>query len=149
MITRDAVLAAADHLIAAYAATDTEAYFACFSPDATFVFPTELRRLDDRAAYERLWSGWTQDGWRVESCQSTERAVQLFGSTAVFTHSVHTVTSIGGTQTPTDERESIVFARNARGALTAVHEHLSSAPSQVYPGRPPMSAITFGPGAEQ
>lgn len=125
-VTREAVFAAADRLIAAFAATDTDGYFACFSPEANFVLHSEPERLDNRAAYERLWSSWLEDGWRVESCASTERAVVLSGEAAVFSHSVHTVTSLAGVTTATQERESVVFARDDRGDLLAIHEHLSA-----------------------
>ncbi|GAS97796.1 uncharacterized protein RMCC_4762 [Mycolicibacterium canariasense] len=123
-MTEDDVLAAADALVAAFAATDTAAYFACFSPDATFVFHPEPARLDNRAAYEALWAGWLAAGWRVVSCTSTDRLVQLHGDLAVFTHSVRTTTSENSVETTTDERETIVFARVGE-RLLAVHEHLS------------------------
>ncbi|RDH10928.1 YybH family protein [Tsukamurella pulmonis] len=122
------VLAAADRIIEAFAATDTERYFAGFHPRASFVFHTEPRTLADRAAYERLWAGWVDSGWRVLSCASTERVVTVVGRTAVFSHAVHTVTLDGdGTRTETRERESIVFAVGEDGALIAVHEHLAVA----------------------
>ena len=122
------VLAAADLIIEAFAATDTERYFAGFHPRASFVFHTEPRTLADRAAYERLWAGWVDSGWRVLSCASTERVVTVVGRTAVFSHAVHTVTLDGdGTRTETRERESIVFAVGEDGALIAVHEHLAVA----------------------
>src|SRR3954468_4014856 len=104
------VLAAADRLVAAFAATDTEAYFACFAESATFVFHPEAERLDNRAAYEALWDGWLASGWRVEECHSSDRLVQVLGDSAVFSHRVHTVTSADGERTSLDERESIVFA---------------------------------------
>ncbi|HEY5820847.1 MAG TPA: aldehyde dehydrogenase family protein [Propionibacteriaceae bacterium] len=122
------VLAAADRLIAAFAATDTAAYFDSFAPDATFVFHPETARFDDRAAYEQAWAGWLADGWRVRSCDSTERLVQSYGTTAIFSHRVHTVTAVGDVETVTDERETIVFALLG-GRLVAVHEHLSTVPS--------------------
>jgi ketosteroid isomerase-like protein len=126
-LTADAVLAAADHLVAAFAATDTDAYFACFAESATFVFHPEAVRLDDRAAYESLWGEWLASGWRVEECESTDRLVQVLGDAAVFSHSVRTVTSVAGERTEALERESIVFTL-AGGELLAVHEHLSPAP---------------------
>jgi ketosteroid isomerase-like protein len=43
------VLAAADAIVAAFASTDTQAYFAGFAPDATFVFHPEAKRFDSRA----------------------------------------------------------------------------------------------------
>ncbi|BDD84767.1 hypothetical protein TPB0596_45300 [Tsukamurella pulmonis] len=122
------VLAAADRIIEAFAATDTARYFAGFHPRASFVFHTEPHPLPDRAAYERLWAGWVDSGWRVVSCESTERVVTVVEGTAVFSHAVHTVTRDGdGTRTETRERESIVFAASEDGALIADHEHLSAA----------------------
>jgi ketosteroid isomerase-like protein len=126
-LTSDAVLAAADRLVEAFAATDTEAYFACFDPSATFVFHTEATRLGDRAAYRSLWDDWVGSGWRVEECESSDRSVQVHGECAVFTHSVRTVTSVGGERSTVHERESIVFAL-LDGQVRAVHEHLSPAP---------------------
>ncbi len=66
-------------------------------------------------------------GWRVEECESTDRLVQIVGDSAVFSHSVRTVTSEAGHRTTVLERESIVFAR-VDGRVLAVHEHLSPAP---------------------
>lgn len=118
---------AADRLIAAFAATDTPAYFACFSPEATFVFHPEDARLDNRAAYEALWSKWLDTGWRVVSCTSSDRLIQVFGNTAVLTHTVDTVVSEDGQRSAYRERESIVFVLDGDQIL-AVHEHLSPAP---------------------
>jgi ketosteroid isomerase-like protein len=126
-LTSARVLTAADDLIAAFAATDTAAYFACFAPDATFVFHPEPHRLDDRATYEQLWASWLADGWRVVSCQSSEQMVQIYGETAVFTHTVDTVTSVGEEHSSTRERETIVFTLDG-DRLVAVHEHLSTVP---------------------
>lgn len=122
------VLGAADRLVAAFAATDTAGYFACFAPDASFVFHTEAQRFDDRAAYEQAWTGWLAEGWRVLSCESSERLVQVHGSTAVLSHRVRTVTAVGDVETATDERETIVFALQG-GRVVAVHEHLSAVPA--------------------
>jgi ketosteroid isomerase-like protein len=126
-VTEDDVLAAADALVAAFAATDTAAYFDCFTPDATFVFHPEPARLDNRAAYQALWADWLAAGWRVVSCTSTDRLVQLYGDVAVFSHAVRTTTSEGGVESTTDERETIVFTRVGE-RLLAVHEHLSPVP---------------------
>ncbi|GAA3674591.1 nuclear transport factor 2 family protein [Nocardioides ginsengisoli] len=131
-LTERAVLAAADDLVAAFAATDTEAYFAAFAPDATFCFHTEAARLDDRAAYEALWKSWLADGWRVVACASTDRKVQLLGDTAIFTHTVRT-TVRPETDAPEEtysERETIVFAAAGADGLRAVHEHLSPIPQE-------------------
>ncbi|WP_433585195.1 YybH family protein [Microbacterium hydrocarbonoxydans] len=121
------VLAAADRLIDAFRATDTAAYFAAFHERASFAFHTEPAVLPDRAAYERLWKGWTDAGWHVVSCDSSDRVVTTVGDTAVFSHTVRTTTEQEGEQTSTAERESIVFTR-VGDELLAIHEHLSTAP---------------------
>lgn len=130
VLTDDMVLAAADRLVGAFAAHDTETYFGCFATDATFIFHPEAERLESRAAYEALWADWSREGWRVEDCTSTERRIQVVGETAIFTHTVHTVTSTDGTRSETFERETIVFARDNAGRMLAVHEHLSPHPAQ-------------------
>ncbi|MCU1541746.1 MAG: kynB [Arthrobacter sp.] len=124
------VQAAADALIAAFAATDTVAYFSAFSPDATFIFHPEAQSLGSRSAYRALWDGWVAAGWRVLECRSSEQSIQLLGTTAVFSHRVATTVQTGSTggTTATQERETIIFARAADGRLLAVHEHLSSCP---------------------
>lgn len=124
--TQEAVLAAADAIIDAFRATDTEAYFAGFAPDATFVFHPEPARLDSRAEYEALWAGWVAAGWRVVSCASTDRLVQVFPGGAVFSHTV--ATSVDSADGPDSylERESIVFTVGDEGSLIAIHEHLSA-----------------------
>jgi ketosteroid isomerase-like protein len=129
-LTNAQVTAAADRLVDAFGATDTAAYFAGFSPDATFVFHSESTRLDNRAAYEALWASWLADGWRVVSCASSDQWVQIYGDTAVFSHTVDTVISVGGQESSTRERETIVFVL-AAGGLVAVHEHLSTVPVPV------------------
>ncbi|WP_207454870.1 nuclear transport factor 2 family protein [Herbiconiux sp. SYSU D00978] len=131
--TRDAVLAAADEIVEAFAATDDARYFAAFAPDATFLFHTEAERLDDRAAYEHLWQEWTDSGWRVLSCESSDRLVQTFPGGAVFTHTVDTTVDTGEERESYRERETIVFRvpaeTDATGTgLLAVHEHLSPLP---------------------
>jgi kynurenine formamidase/ketosteroid isomerase-like protein len=126
----DEVQAAADSLVAAFAATDTAAYFAAFSPDATFIFHPEAKSLGSRSAYRELWDGWVAAGWRVLECRSSERNIQVLGTTAVFSHRVATTvrTDATGATSDSDERETIVFARAADGGVLAVHEHLSSCP---------------------
>ncbi|GAB3602529.1 YybH family protein [Microbacterium aureliae] len=119
-----AVERAALAIVDAFAATDTGRYFAGFAPDATFVFHTEPARLDDRAAYERLWQGWVDSGWSVTSCTSSDRKVQVFDGAAVFTHTVDTSVATADGPESYRERETIVFAVDGDD-LVAVHEHLS------------------------
>ena len=133
---RAAVEAAADAIIDAFAATDGDRYFAGFSPDATFIFHTEPERLADRSAYERIWAGWVESGWRVISCTSSEGLAQTFPGGAVFTHTVDTTVDTGDGTESYRERETIVFrvggaddASDSR--LTAIHEHLSPLPASA------------------
>ena len=119
-----AVEAAAAAIVDAFAATDAERYFAAFAPDATFVFHSEPRRLDDRAEYERLWAEWVANGWRVTSCASSDARVQVFAGGAVFTHTVDTSVETGDGPESYRERETIVFTDDG-DRLVAVHEHLS------------------------
>ena len=127
--SRDEVEAAASAIVDAFAATDAHRYFATFAPDATFVFHTEPARLDDRAAYERLWADWVASGWRVVTCTSSDRAVQPFPGGAVFTHSVDTTVETPDGRDSYRERETIVFRTDADRGLVAVHEHLSPMPA--------------------
>lgn len=138
--TREQVLSAASAIVDAFAATDGERYFATFAPDATFLFHTEAERLNDRAAYERLWADWLASGWRVVSCTSSDPLVQTFPGGAVFSHSVDTTVETGEGRESYRERETIVFrvepAVDDRGdgpALVAVHEHLSPMPESTDP----------------
>lgn len=126
--TEAQVLTAADAIVTAFLATDTDAYFAGFAPDASFVFHPEAARLNSRAEYEALWGSWVESGWRVTACQSTERLVQPFPGGAVFSHTVNTsVDSADGPASYT-ERETIVFRTAEGDALIAIHEHLSTVP---------------------
>ena len=125
--TTGQVIEAAQRIVDAFAATDGDRYFDCFSPDATFCFHTEPDRLNDRAAYERLWQEWISSGWRVRSCESSNQLVQTFPGGAVFTHDVATIVATADGEELTHERETIVF-RVDDDRLVAIHEHLSPAP---------------------
>lgn len=119
------VTRAVDALIDAYARSDKEAYFSWFAPEATFIFHTSPRRLESRAEYEAEWDDWeTNHAFRVISCASTNRRLQLFGETAVFTHDVNTALTMDGQVENPAERETIVMMRIADRWL-CVHEHLS------------------------
>lgn len=125
-----AVLAAADALVAAFGRHDSKAYFNAFAPSATFIFYNLDRTLADRAAYEAEWALWeSRDGFRVKSCRSTDRTVQVVGETAIFTHAVETELTIAGENLMNRERETIVFAREPDGRWLAIHEHLSALPT--------------------
>ena len=125
------VLAAAKRLCDAFAQGRIDDYFACFAPRATFIFHSLRGRIDSLADYRKYWAEWERDlGLKVLGCDSFNRTVQMFGDTAVYTHSV-TVrirTLDAGDQTR-HERETIVFARSANAGWEAVHEHLSKDPA--------------------
>ena len=127
-LTEREVLAAAEQLVGAFSRTDTEAYFAAFAPEASFIFHPEAQRLESRSDYEALWNSWLADGWSVIGCESTDVRVQLCGTSAVFSHTVKTTTRVKETSETLEERETIVFARDGDRIL-AVHEHLSTVPS--------------------
>jgi ketosteroid isomerase-like protein len=126
-----AVLAAAQALVAAFARHDTRAYFDAFAPEASFIFHSTPTVLPQRAAYEQLWAEWEQTlGFRVRACASTQQQVQCLGEVAVFHHQVRTTLHFAADGDVTfDERETIVFARQADGRWLAVHEHLSPLPT--------------------
>ena len=132
-LSRNEVEDAAQRLVAAFGATDTEAYFEAFSEDATFVFHNAPARLESRQEYRSLWEDWTAQGWSVHSCTSTNPRIQMAGTCAVFTHDVHTVAGTPEDLEATRERETIIFARSAAGTVVAVHEHLSQAPEGAAP----------------
>lgn len=119
-------LAAVDTIIANFGAHDRDAYFAGFAPEATFLFYTAPERLESRDAYEQLWSEWERDNdFHVVSCSSTNRRLQVFGSTAVFSHDVDTVLTMDGATETVAERESIVLELRD-GSWLGIHEHLSA-----------------------
>ena len=121
----------ANSLVAAFAASDADRYFAHFHPDATFLFHDTPGRLESRAAYEALWAEWEQEAsFRVLSCASTAQRVQEYADLAVFTHDVHTVRLIEGAEDEVFERETIVLRRDG-DSWTCVHEHLSPDPAHA------------------
>ena len=118
-------LAAADRIIDDFGHHRRDAYFAGFAPEATFLFHNVDHRLESRADYEQLWAEWETEGFRVVSCASTNRRIQLFGTVAVFSHDVETESELAGATDRSRERETIVLALTD-GAWLGVHEHLSA-----------------------
>lgn len=127
--TEAEVLAAADAIIEAFAETDTDAYFAGFAANASFIFHPEATRLNSRAEYEELWASWLAANWRVTNCTSTDRLVQTFPGGAVFSHTVATAIESDDGADAYIERESIIFRVTEAGGLIAIHEHLSTVPA--------------------
>lgn len=123
----------ADSLVAAFASSDAERYFAHFDPDATFVFHDLPGRLESRAAYEAVWASWVAEaGFEVRACTSTGQRIQEYGDLAVFSHDVHTVRVVDGKEEELFERETIVL-RRVDASWTCVHEHLSPDPGRSAP----------------
>jgi hypothetical protein len=123
------VLAAAAALVGAFGEGRVEDYFACFAPEATFVFHAEPERLASLAAYHSLWErSEREDGFRVMDCISSNGWVSALGEDgAVFAHDVDTRVATRAGLQELAERETIVFARRGR-RWVAVHEHLSVRP---------------------
>lgn len=124
-LSPDEVTSAAERIVAAYSVMDEDAYFASFDPQATFIFHGTPERLSSREDYEAQWRTWVSNGWKVISCHSSDPFIQIYGTTAVFSHSVATTTEELGQRATTEERETIVFTRSVSGGILAVHEHLS------------------------
>ncbi len=129
MTAVDEVRRAADTLVAAFGRGDLDAYFACFTPDATFLFHSTEDLLPSTADYRCEWARWEEEQeFGVLDCSTSDTHVRVHGDTAVLTHPVRTtVTATGGTSV-LHERETIVFRRQDDGRWLAVHEHLSPAP---------------------
>lgn len=131
MITTDVeqVLSAAQDLVEAFGRHRRDEYFACFTPDATFIFHTTPRVLGSRAALEAEWDRWErEDGFRVLECASRDQSVQMAGDVAIFTHGVSTRVRNQGEELTSNERETIVFRRDPDSRWLAIHEHLSPTP---------------------
>jgi len=127
-LTAEAIeaLAAVDAIITHFGNHERDAYFAGFAPEATFLFYTTPDRVESRAAYERLWDEWEKEaGFHVLSCSSSNRRIQVFGSTAVFTHDVDTTLTMEGVTESVAERESIILQLRG-GTWLGIHEHLSA-----------------------
>jgi ketosteroid isomerase-like protein len=126
--TEAGVRAAAVRLVDAFSRHETEAYFAAFASDASFIFHNLDRVLTSRDAYRAEWRLWEErDGFRVLGCRSSDQRVQMAGEVAVFSHTVETEVSFGGDPMTNRERETIVF-RRVGGEWIAFHEHLSAVP---------------------
>lgn len=115
---------AAQQLVAAFARNDTQAYFASFTEDATFVLHNLELPLRSRHAWYTQWTSWQAEGFSILDCVSSNTHVQVCGEVAIFFHDVDTCIQIDGQQSLLAERETIIFRRTSQGWL-ACHEHLS------------------------
>jgi ketosteroid isomerase-like protein len=128
MTSLDEVTTAAAALVDAFSRHDTDAYFAAFAPDASFIFHNNDSIIRSRKEYQDLWASWETEGFRVLGCTSIGGIVQMLGDdVGVFTHQVRTVLADGDSSVETGERETIVFQRFGTTWL-GVHEHLSVDP---------------------
>jgi ketosteroid isomerase-like protein len=132
VIDQRQILAAADLLIGDFGGGRVADYFTRLAPDATFLFHTAPQRMGSRDAYRALWDRWVaDDGFRVLSCSSSNRAVHPLGAdVAVLLHDVATRIETTAGQEDLRERETVVFARRD-GEWLVVHEHLSAAPASA------------------
>ncbi len=122
----DEVREAVRRIVAAFGEGRTEDYFSSFHPDCSFVFYTTPDRLDSVAAYRELWDRWVrEEGFEVRSCRTYDTRVQVWGETAVVTHTVETRARTRAGEETLHERETIVLARQPAGGWVGVHEHLS------------------------
>lgn len=128
---RAAVLAAAGTLLSAFAAGDMDGYFGSFAADASFVFHSVPERLGSTAAYRTAWAQWERDlGLRILGCESFDQDVRLVApGVALFIHAVRVRALTHAGPETREERETIVFVRDAAGRWAAVHEHLSRNPA--------------------
>ena len=134
MTAEQEVRRAAAALVASFARNDLEAYFSCFSPDATFLFPTMATLLPSRAAYREEWAKWQREqDFLILDCSTSDTHVQVHGDTGVLTHRVRTTLRASGSTSVLDERETVVFRRQDDGQWLAVHEHLSPTPDSPPP----------------
>lgn len=132
MTAEQEVRRAADALVASFADDDLDAYFSCFTPDATFLFPTTGALLPSVTAYREEWAQWEREqDFRVLGCSTSDTEVRVHGDTGVLTHRVRTTARASGATSELDERETIVFRRQDDGRWLAVHEHLSRTPNGV------------------
>jgi len=120
------VFEAAAALVDAFASNDTARYFACFSPQASFVFHSLAQPLQTRAEYQALWQQWQTEGFAVLGCESSNGRVSVHGDVAIFVHDVATHVRFAEEEQQLQERETIVFRVEGERWL-AWHEHLSVA----------------------
>lgn len=120
---------AARVLVTAFSDFDRDAYFACFAPDADFIFYNAPSTFQSRTQYEAAWDEWVSGGWSVRSCESVHPRIRVLDRDhAIFTHEVSTTVNTSDGESDMHERETIVFLRR-EGQWIAVHEHLSPLPT--------------------
>jgi ketosteroid isomerase-like protein len=125
MTAASEVEAAAVALLDAFANNDRPRYFACFVPEASFVFPIVDHVMLSRDEYAAAWQGWIDtDDFKVTGFESLERMVQVYNDVAIFIHRTITHSSARSGERTLHERETIIFHK-INGVWLAVHEHVS------------------------
>jgi ketosteroid isomerase-like protein len=123
---QEQILRVGTYVIERFAAHDVAGYFACFAPEATFIFHNESTFMSSRAAYEAVWQRWErEDGFRVLECRSFDQRAKVMGDVGIFTHQLVTRLGTNSGEQESAERETIIFQRQPGGEWLAVHEHLS------------------------
>lgn len=125
------VLAAAGHLLGVFGENRVEDYFACFTPDATFIFHGLDHRLASLADYRSAWAGWVRDlDLRILGAAAQQQTVDFIApGVALYTHSVQVKVSTKNGVEQRRERETVVFVRQSDQRWLGVHEHLSKDPN--------------------
>lgn len=126
ILTLPSAQQAFERLLDCFRRHDTDGYFACFHPEARFMFYTVPGEVLSKADYRSRWQQWEQtSGFRVLDCESCGARISHYGDCAVVTHEVRTrLRSHEGEQTVL-EQESIVFQCQPDGDWLCIHEHLS------------------------
>ncbi len=125
------VLSAAGHLLGVFGENRVEDYFACFTPEATFIFHGLERRLASVAEYRSAWAGWVRDlDLKILGASAQQQSVDFIApGVALYTHSVQvTASTVHGVE-QRRERETVVFVRQPDQRWLGVHEHLSKDPN--------------------
>lgn len=125
------VRAAATHLLTVFGENRIEDYFACFTPEATFIFHGLDRRLASLAEYRAAWVGWVRDlDLSILGAASQNQTVDFVTpGVALFTHSVQVTARTTQGVEQRRERETVVFVQQPSGRWLGVHEHLSKDPN--------------------
>lgn len=124
------VLEAYERLVAAFREGRWDDKFACFAEEATVVDGGRwLGSLDE---YRAEWNRWAaeQDALPVPLSVDTRIIrLQMFGHTAVLTHSIDSHARTDGGEETAHEIETIVFGRQPDGRWLIVHQHLPPRPA--------------------
>jgi len=107
---------------AAYEANDLPKYFSFYADDFTQYLP---EGRTDLPAYKKEWTGYIQEGNRIEKVQLNDMHIQVgpSGDSAVASYILHVRTRLkDGKTTEEDSQESdVLFKRNGQWKIVFVH----------------------------